>query len=138
MKRFSPRSFGGWVRFSRCGGFRPRASAEISHTSNHLMSGIALAWVHSAVRELTCVSRSSLLPGLATLPLAGPTPPARAQTRSGEEANLVRRGQDRDQIAFAEIVERYQTKVFSIIYSILRNRNDAEDIAQQVFAKIYF
>jgi len=41
-------------------------------------------------------------------------------------------------MAFREIVERYQSKVFSIIYGILRNRNDAEDIAQQVFAKIYF
>src|SRR5204862_4318108 len=29
-------------------------------------------------------------------------------------------------------------KVFSIIFGILRNRNDAEDIAQQVFAKVYF
>ena len=28
--------------------------------------------------------------------------------------------------------------MFSIIYGILRNRNDAEDIAQQVFAKVYF
>jgi len=35
-------------------------------------------------------------------------------------------------------VERYQTKVFSIIYGILRNHNDAEDIAQHVFSKIYF
>jgi RNA polymerase sigma-70 factor (ECF subfamily) len=41
-------------------------------------------------------------------------------------------------MAFREVVERYQSKVFSIIYGILRNRNDAEDIAQQVFAKIYF
>jgi RNA polymerase sigma-70 factor (ECF subfamily) len=41
-------------------------------------------------------------------------------------------------MAFREIVERYQSKVFSIIFGILRNRNDAEDIAQQVFAKIYF
>jgi RNA polymerase sigma-70 factor (ECF subfamily) len=45
--------------------------------------------------------------------------------------------QAHDEIAFREIVERYQAKVFSIIYGILRNRNDAEDIAQQVFAKIY-
>src|SRR5215210_5869765 len=44
----------------------------------------------------------------------------------------------KDEMAFKEIVERYQTKVFSIIYGILRNHNDAEDIAQQVFAKIYF
>ena len=41
-------------------------------------------------------------------------------------------------MAFREIVERYQAKVFSIIYGILRNHNDAEDIAQQVFSKIYF
>jgi len=41
-------------------------------------------------------------------------------------------------MAFREVVERYQAKVFSIIYGILRNHNDAEDIAQQVFSKIYF
>ncbi len=58
--------------------------------------------------------------------------------RSTEEAALVRRVQAKDEMAFREIVERYQAKVFSIIYGILRNRNDAEDIAQQVFAKIYF
>jgi RNA polymerase sigma-70 factor (ECF subfamily) len=58
--------------------------------------------------------------------------------KNSEEAALVRRVQARDEMAFREIVERYQAKVFSIIYGILRNRNDAEDIAQQVFAKIYF
>ena len=58
--------------------------------------------------------------------------------RNTEEAALVRRIQARDEIAFREIVERYQAKVFSIIHGILRNHNDAEDIAQQVFAKIYF
>ena len=51
---------------------------------------------------------------------------------------MVRRVQARDEMAFRDIVERYQAKVFSIIYGILRNHNDAEDIAQQVFAKIYF
>jgi RNA polymerase sigma-70 factor (ECF subfamily) len=58
--------------------------------------------------------------------------------RASEEAELVRRAQARDELAFREIVERYQAKVFSIIFGILRNRNDAEDIAQQVFAKVYF
>lgn len=58
--------------------------------------------------------------------------------RASEEAALVRRVQARDEMAFREVVERYQAKVFSIIYGILRNRNDAEDIAQQVFSKIYF
>jgi RNA polymerase sigma-70 factor (ECF subfamily) len=58
--------------------------------------------------------------------------------KTTEEASLVRRVQAGDQLAFREIVERYQSKVFSIIYGILRNHNDAEDIAQQVFAKVYF
>src|ERR1700728_1031308 len=62
----------------------------------------------------------------------------RVDHRNSDEASLVRRVQARDEMAFREIVERYQAKVFSIIYGILRNRNDAEDIAQQVFAKIYF
>lgn len=74
------------------------------------------------------------------LPLTGDS--AQAKTRvdhkTTDEAALVRRIQAGDEIAFREIVERYQAKVFSIIYGILRNHNDAEDIAQQVFAKIYF
>lgn len=62
----------------------------------------------------------------------------RVDHRNSDEAALVRRVQAKDEMAFREVVERYQAKVFSIIYGILRNHNDAEDIAQQVFAKIYF
>src|SRR5579871_3540962 len=63
---------------------------------------------------------------------------SRVDHRNTEEAALVRRVQAQDDLAFREIVERYQAKIFSIIYGILRNHNDAEDIAQQVFAKVYF
>jgi len=54
-----------------------------------------------------------------------------------QEGALVRRAQAGEEAAFREIVERYQSKVFSIIHGIVRQRNDVEDIAQQVFAKIY-
>src|ERR1700737_4702502 len=78
----------------------------------------------------------------AVLPFPAAGEQTRARTkgdhRNPDEAALVRRIQANDEIAFREIVERYQAKVFSIIYGILRNHNDAEDIAQQVFAKIYF
>jgi len=67
-----------------------------------------------------------------------PQAKSRVDHRNTEEAALVRRVQARDEMAFREIVERYQAKVFSIIFGILRNHNDAEDIAQQVFSKIYF
>jgi RNA polymerase sigma-70 factor (ECF subfamily) len=75
-----------------------------------------------------------------TFPLAAGKGKTKANVdyRNSEEALLVRRVQSGDELAFREIVDRYQSKVFSIIYGILRNHNDAEDIAQQVFAKIYF
>jgi RNA polymerase sigma-70 factor (ECF subfamily) len=80
------------------------------------------------------------LAGVLPFPASSNRLPAKTRVnhRESEEAALVRRVQARDEIAFREIVERYQAKVFSIIYGILRNHNDAEDIAQQVFSKIYF
>jgi RNA polymerase sigma-70 factor, ECF subfamily len=97
----------------------------------------------------TNARRRSTLPG--RLAMSGLSeviqfPAAAARTRArnrldneiSEEAALVRRVQASDEIAFREIVDRYQGKVFSIICGILRNRNDAEDIAQLVFMKIYF
>jgi RNA polymerase sigma-70 factor (ECF subfamily) len=80
------------------------------------------------------------LSGILPFPATGERPRAKTRVdhRNSEEAALVRRVQDRDEMAFREIVERYQAKVFSIIFGILRNHNDAEDIAQQVFSKIYF
>jgi RNA polymerase sigma-70 factor, ECF subfamily len=77
-----------------------------------------------------------------TLPLPATGSKSANRTRvdyeSTPEGALVRRAQAGDQSAFQEIVERYQSKVFSIIHGIVRQRNDVEDIAQQVFTKIYF
>src|SRR6267378_2664123 len=88
-------------------------------------------------RLLQCMSSVS---GALPFPVSGGKTGTRTRVdhRNTDEAALVRRVQARDEMAFREIVEHYQAKVFSIIYGILRNHNDAEDIAQQVFAKIYF
>lgn len=82
---------------------------------------------------------------MATLTATFPVQPAadgrieqKVPYRQTPEAELVRQAQAGDQAAFRQIVETHQSKVFSIIYGILRNKNDSEDIAQQVFAKIYF
>jgi RNA polymerase sigma-70 factor, ECF subfamily len=91
-----------------------------------------------AERRVPCMSGLTItLPFPATTGEAT-TKPKKLDHRTSDEAALVRRVQAQDEMAFREIVDRYQAKVFSIIYGILRNRNDAEDIAQQVFAKIYF
>src|SRR6516165_7028046 len=62
---------------------------------------------------------------------------SRVDYQNTPEGALVQRAQTGDEVAFREIVERYQAKVFSIIHGIVRQRNDVEDIAQQVFAKVY-
>src|SRR5437868_13065113 len=63
---------------------------------------------------------------------------SRVDYQSTAEGAIVRRAQAGEEAAFREIVEKYQSKVFSIIHGIVRQRNDVEDIAQQVFAKIWF
>ena len=75
------------------------------------------------------------------LPVAGGFTRTKAKLdrrQPNDEIALVRRVQQGDELAFNEVVQRFQAKVHSIIFGILRNRNDADDIAQQVFAKVYF
>ena len=79
------------------------------------------------------------LTGALPLPAFGAKVAARPRVdyQNTPEGALVQRAQAGDETAFREIVERYQSKVFSIIHGIVRHRNDVEDIAQQVFAKVY-
>ena len=79
------------------------------------------------------------LTGALPLPVFGSKVAAksRVEYQNTLEGALVQRAQAGDDSAFREIVERYQSKVFSIIHGIVRQRNDVEDIAQQVFAKVY-
>src|SRR5437764_6438787 len=65
-------------------------------------------------------------------------PDASHDPRRTADSDLVRRVQSGDHAAFRDLVERYQTKIFSIVYRILRNHQDTEDIAQLVFTKVYF
>ncbi len=39
--------------------------------------------------------------------------------------------------AFEELIETYQNKVFNIAYSMLNNYEDANDVAQEVFIRVY-
>jgi RNA polymerase sigma-70 factor, ECF subfamily len=59
-------------------------------------------------------------------------------TRRVDDRDLVRRAQQGDADAFEVLVRKHQGRVFAVAGGILRNREDVEDIAQQVFAKAYF
>src|SRR5690606_31830417 len=69
--------------------------------------------------------------------------PAKAAARAADAAirirdrRLVRRlkaGNERD---FQELVENYQDRIFGIIYRMMGNRQEAEDLAQEVFINVY-
>jgi RNA polymerase sigma-70 factor, ECF subfamily len=54
-----------------------------------------------------------------------------------EEKQLVRLAQEGSPAAFEELVSKYQPKVFSMAMSFTRNREAADDLAQEVFLKAY-
>ena len=58
-------------------------------------------------------------------------------TMSVEERLLLDRLIERDEQAFSEIVRLYGDKVFSLIYRMLGNRQEAEDVAQDVFITVF-
>jgi RNA polymerase sigma-70 factor, ECF subfamily len=58
--------------------------------------------------------------------------------RSGDDRELVRQAKAGNKEAFEALVVRHQGRVFAVAGGILRNREDVEDIAQQVFFKAYF
>ena len=54
-----------------------------------------------------------------------------------DEKKVVRLAQEGSEDAFAELVRSYQSKVFSMALSFTRNREAADDLAQEVFLKAY-
>ena len=53
------------------------------------------------------------------------------------DATLVRRFNAGDESAFVEIVTRYREKMYAVALSVLRNRADAEEIAQDTFIRAH-
>lgn len=57
--------------------------------------------------------------------------------RAAPDALLVTRAQTGDFPAFEELVRRYRNDVFRLAYHFVRNREEAWDIAQEVFIKAH-
>jgi RNA polymerase sigma-70 factor (ECF subfamily) len=61
-----------------------------------------------------------------------------SRTTSGEWADLLRREEARErEAAFALLVARQSRFVFSIAYAVVRNVEDAEDVVQETFLKLF-
>jgi RNA polymerase sigma-70 factor (ECF subfamily) len=55
-----------------------------------------------------------------------------------EEKELVRQSKEGNEEAFASLVKKYKTKVFNLAWSLTRDRETADDLAQEAFIKAYF
>ena len=52
------------------------------------------------------------------------------------DADVVRLAQQGRELAFRELVRRYERPVFSLVFRMVRDRETAEDLAQDAFVKI--
>ena len=53
------------------------------------------------------------------------------------ERLFLRRLRERDERAFREMVEKHQDRVFNLIYRMIGGREEAEDLAQEVFVTVF-
>jgi RNA polymerase sigma-70 factor (ECF subfamily) len=61
----------------------------------------------------------------------------RGQDESAAERALVERAAQGDRDAYRILVEKYQNRVLSLVLSMVKSREDAEDIVQESFVKAY-
>ena len=54
-----------------------------------------------------------------------------------EEINLIKKAQDGNLWAFEMLVKKYDKRVMSLAMQLLNNVQDAEDVYQEVFTKVY-
>jgi RNA polymerase sigma-70 factor (ECF subfamily) len=55
-----------------------------------------------------------------------------------DDRDLVERCQKGDEAAFEELVRKYQQTLVNIVYHNMGFRADVEDVAQEIFSKVYF
>ena len=55
-----------------------------------------------------------------------------------EEKELIRLSREGSEEAFGELVKKYRIKVFNLAYSLTRDRDVADDLAQEAFIKAYY
>ena len=59
-------------------------------------------------------------------------------TSPPEEPQWIARAREGDKEAYRKLVEHYQDRLFGLVFSMVRKREPAEDLTQEIFIKVYF
>ena len=62
---------------------------------------------------------------------------ATAESSGNDDSALIQAVLDGDPSAYRGIVERYQGRIYSVVYGMLRNPEDSKEVAQEAFVKAY-
>jgi RNA polymerase sigma-70 factor (ECF subfamily) len=85
--------------------------------------------------DMAIVSGSFILSLLAiAIPFVGM---ATAESTGDDDSTLIQAVLDGDPSAYRGIVERYQGRIYSVVYGMLRNPEDAKEVSQEAFVKAY-
>src|SRR5207248_3659127 len=87
------------------------------------VSSIALAGQHLAVGDERAPAAAAVL--------------ATAQMASLDDTALMLRAKAGDEAAFAELVERFRRPMIAFMYRMVHNQAVAEELAQEVFLRVY-
>jgi RNA polymerase sigma-70 factor, ECF subfamily len=68
------------------------------------------------------------------IPVAGM---AQAFADGNDDAEMIKEILDGNPAAYQGLVERYQGRIYNVIYGMVRNRQDAQELAQDAFIKAY-
>ena len=75
--------------------------------------------------------------GLVNTPQAGASNREQRRTEAEQDRELIEAAQRGDTQAFRKLVEKHQRRVFAIALGIVRDENDAKEISQEAFIRVY-
>ena len=82
-------------------------------------------------------AQQSVLSIMGDLPVTHPISEEFETSDDQQEQDLIKRCQSGDAQAMEVIVRQYQTQVYNSAYGMLGNREDAQDLAQEVFLRVW-
>jgi RNA polymerase sigma-70 factor (ECF subfamily) len=84
---------------------------------------------------MATTARKTTLPALAHAELTAST--IRERLRLADDSAVVGIFLSGEELAFSELVERYQTRLLNFVYRTIGDREKAEDLVQEVFIRVY-